>query len=101
MSVQLAHLHLRAQRGIGDIDAAECDVRLEDGRARAAGDGPHLGAAGVDAVALACRLIAGEFEADELPARMFLAAQDGLAPDELLVPLEGHGEADAGLERID
>ena len=60
-----------------------------------------LGPADMDAIALARRLIAVEFQTDELQARMLLAPQHGLAADELLIALERDGEADAGLKGID
>ena len=47
------------------------------------------------------RLVAGELEPDQPHPRAVLAADEGVAADELLVALERDGEADAGLERID
>src|SRR6516162_6044687 len=54
----------------------------------------------MDAVPLPRRLIAVQLQAHELIAGMLLAAQHRLAADELLIPLERNGEADAGLEGI-
>src|SRR5262249_15801050 len=65
-----------------------------------AGDRADLRAADMNAIALARDLVAVELEPDQPVARMLLAPQDSLAADELLIALERHGEADAGLEGI-
>ena len=101
MAVELPHLDLGAQRGIGDVHAAKGNVLLQDRGAGGAGDRADLGAADMDAIALPRRLIAVELEADELIAGMLLAAEHRLAADELLITLESDGEADARLEGID
>ena len=58
LAVELADLDLGPDAAMGDIDPGERDGLLQDRRAGAAGDDADLGAADMDAVAVADRLIA-------------------------------------------
>src|SRR5436190_1879156 len=77
-----------------------CDALAEVQPAHAAPPPSHLRAPAVHAIPMPHRLVRIDLEADELAARMLLAlAQRCLADEVVGLGLEGHGEADPGLER--
>src|SRR4029077_10492881 len=99
MAVELADLDLGPELGILDGHATQRDGLSEQRRARAAGDDAHPRAPDVDTIAVRGRLVTLQFEPDEGPLRMSLAAEQRLLAHEV-VGLRGHREADPGLERV-
>src|SRR5665809_103487 len=86
---------------MGDVDPGERNRIFQDWRARGAGDHADLGAANMDTVTVADKLVALHLKADKLPLRVLAPADQRLAADEVLVlPLQRHGEADTRLERV-
>ncbi len=85
LAVELADLNLRADGGMGDVDASERNRLAEDRRARGAGDNADLGAANMDAIAVADRVVRLYVETDHQVARMLLAAQERLAADKIVL----------------
>ncbi len=100
LAVELADFDLAAGLIVSDIDPGERDRLPQDGRAGGARNDADLGAADMHAIAMADRLVAFHLEADKFLVRMFFAPDESLAPDEILVFRQRHGEADPRFERI-
>src|SRR3954453_6212574 len=103
VAVELADLDLGPDLGELGRHPAESDVLAQRRAARAGRDDADLRppARLVHAVAVARGLGAGELEPDERALRGGLALDERLLADEVLVDVECHREADAGLERVD
>ena len=101
MAVQFTDFDFCSETGIIYCHPAERDVLPQDRRARAARDNTHLTAAHMNTIAVGRRLVAFQFETHESSLRMVSAAKKSILPDEVVfLALNGYGEADAGLERV-